>query len=214
MTSRPPQTHRARATAARAEWAVSGLRVVADVSVADTEVKRRAGVGITGGLRHLDTLRFLLTLPPDEAIPVAQFSSYERQLAGRAARALLGIETHPKGTERLFTRNAQPPLHVNLVSVHGPATRRTLRLATTFAPYAARRIVTTRRVDAEFAIEAQYYGVGITALDIDGAHLTASPAPFLPSRFTGASWLFAEHAYDHLVGDRRALSATPAIARA
>jgi hypothetical protein len=193
---------------------VSGLRIVADVSVADTEVKRRGAVRVTGGLRHLDTLRFLLTLPLNEAIPVARFSSYEKQLVGRATRALFGAETRTNEDERLFTRTAQPPLHVNLVSVHGPATRRTLRLTTSFAPYAARRIITTRRVDEAFAIEAQYYGVGITTLDNDGAHLTASPAPFLPSRFTGASWLFAEHAYEHLTGETQALSATPAIARA
>jgi hypothetical protein len=193
---------------------VSGLRVVADVSVDDTEVKRRAAVSVRGGLRHLDTLRFLLTLPLNEALPAARFNSYEKQLAGRAARAVFGAETRTNENGRLFTRTAQPPLHVNLVSVHGPATRRTLRLATSFAPYAARRIITTGRVDESFSIEAQYYGVGITALDNDGAHLTTSPAPFLPSRFTGASWLFAEHAYEHLTDEPKALSAAPAIARA
>ena len=186
MTSSPPRTHHACAAAAHAEWAMSGLRVVADVSVADAEVTRRSGLGVSGGLRHLDTLRFLLTLPLDEALPVARFSPYEKKLAGRAARSLFGTETHARGNGRLFTRTARPPLHVNLMSVHGPATRRTLRLATSFAPYAARRIITTRRVDAAFAIEAQYYGVGITTLDNEGAHLVESPAPFLPSRFTGA----------------------------
>jgi hypothetical protein len=193
---------------------VAGLRIVADVSVTDTEVKRRAAVRATGGLRHLDTLRFLLTLPLNEAIPAARFGSYEKRLAGRATRALFGAETRTKEDELLFTRTAQPPLYVNLVSVHGPATRRTLRLATSFAPYAARRIITTSRVDEAFTIEAQYYGVGITTLDNDGEHLTASPAPFLPSRFTGASWLFAEHAYEHLTGETRAVSAASAIARA
>lgn len=190
-----PSTPRTSDAPACAEWVAGGLRIVADASVTSIEVKRRTDAQAPGGFRHLDTLRFLLTIPLNEAVQESRFSGYEMTLARRASRALLGVETATNEHERLFTRIAQPPVWISLVTVRGPATRRTLRLASSFAPYAARRIVATGPVNDSLAVEARYYGVGISTID---ERVIVSPAPFRPSRFTGASWLFAEQAYEHL----------------
>ncbi|NYE95882.1 hypothetical protein FHU41_002132 [Psychromicrobium silvestre] len=54
-------------------------------------------------------------------------------------------------------------------------------------------------------LEAAYYGVGIvigTSVQLSedplALEVLLEPAPFLPSRYTGALWRFAEVAYDSL----------------
>lgn len=206
--------HRSPTTTARAEWMTGGQRTVADLQLADEEIARRDTTPDSRGLEHLDTLRFLLTLPVNETLPTRPFSGYELRLAHRADAARFGLLDKPRGQDPSFTRVARPPLQVTLVTVHGPATRRTLGLATSYAPYAARRIITSQEVPAAFAVEAQYYGVGITTVRDGIEDEVVAPAPFRPTRFTGGSWVFAERVLAHLREDPlRSVSAERATAR-
>ncbi len=201
MTLHSTRPSRHAATDVSVEWVAAGMRVVADIHLVTTEIERRRAFGSLGaGLDHLDTLRFLLTLPIGEAVPARGLTPYEARLASRAVAARFGRMERSHTRAAAFVRLAHPPVHVDLITVHGPATERTLRETTRFAPYAARRMHTPRPVGSALMIEARYYGVGVTVADIGGGHDILDPAPFTPARYTAASWQFAERAYSRLAG--------------
>lgn len=177
-------------------WNAGGLRIHADLEPHLPEIQRRRAAHAAGSVQHLDTLRFLLTLPVDQPTALAGLDAYERRLARRAVRCAFAEERTVARNRSALIRKAEPPVTVQLISVFGPFRRSTLQLATTFAPYARRRIVApSGQVDEMLLLEAAFYGVGVTVADANGERTVAAPAPFQPARFTGASWLFAERIY-------------------
>ncbi len=179
-----------------ASWVSGVLRVHADLELHGEEIQRRRAANATRPVQDLDTLRFLLTLSVDQPVAIAALGAYERGLTRRAVRFGFAEKRTIAGNCPAVVRKAEPPVTVELVSVLGPLSRRTLQLATTFAPYARRRLVVpSGRVDETLLLEASYYGVGVTVTDDDDERTLVTPAPFQPTRFTGASWLFAERMY-------------------
>lgn len=177
-----------------ASWVSGVLRVHADLELHGEEIQRRRAANATRPAQDLDTLRFLLSV--DQPVAIAALGAYERGLTRRAVRFGFAEKRTIAGNCPAVVRKAEPPVTVELVSVLGPLSRRTLQLATTFAPYARRRLVVpSGRIDETLLLEANYYGVGVTVTDDDDERTLVTPAPFQPTRFTGASWLFAERMY-------------------
>lgn len=186
-------------------WEAGALRVHADLELHLTEIQRRHAANPTGPMQDLDTLRFLLTLPVDQPTALASLDAYERRLARRAVRCGFAEERIVARSRTALIRKAEPPVTVKLISVFGPLRRGTLQLATTFAPYARRRIVApSGQLDETLLLEAAFHGVGVTLADVNGERTLAAPAPFQPARFTGASWLFAERIYAQVISSTTA----------
>lgn len=94
------------------------------------------------------------------------------------------------------------PVVPNRVVVRAGRWRSGLRAIESYAGYCERHLVVPRpRSGAdELELECSFFGVGLAYTDGDGEVLSA--APFLPARFTLASWRFAEQLYERwLIGD-------------
>lgn len=97
------------------------------------------------------------------------------------------------------TRRADVPLHLDLVTVHGPTPAPALAHASKFAPFAARTAVIDRlpggAARTRILTEADFYGIGVATGD-GTVHLP--PAPYRPVRHTPARWGFYEYVYRKL----------------
>lgn len=170
-----------------------GVDVVADVSVDAREVSRRAAHGAAGqSLGGPDVLGELLQIPTDVALPTAWLG---RRLRGLLESAPWHVIQPQAGLVRRVT---VPAARVDQVSVPTTRWRTGLRQAGRFAPYCARRLLlkSLPRDVSTLVLEATYWGVGVAvADDAGGCRELVVPAPFVATRYTGASWAFAEQAY-------------------
>jgi hypothetical protein len=158
----------------------------------------------------LDAYNILLSMPV--GVPQAQslFSAYEWRALTQAVWAV-NLDAGHNG-EMVATRHARPPVRVIRANVLGGPWSAALGKAARFAPYCERRIVLPRLPEADtlLKLEASYLGVGVAvpASSSDGSSSgrlleeVVPAAPFLPSKFTGAAWKFAESVFDQIqMGD-------------
>lgn len=173
----------------------AGSWVYAEVVPHTQEVQRRRSLGSIDVPHELETLDILLRVPLDEAVSEAVLSRRERDKLRRLSPGLVHFDTDGNGKPTVH-RLAVPPASVQHVMVPGRNWITALTHATKFAPYCRRSILLSSMPADEdmLLLEARFYGVGI-ALGRnggDGLDWILEPAPFVPERFTGASWRFAE----------------------
>lgn len=162
------------------------------------EVQRRRYIGGMIMPEDLESLDLLLRVPLDGAVSEAVFSRRERDKLRRLGPRLIHCDVD--GATRAVRRLAAPPASVRDVFVRRKNWNTALRQATRFAPYCRRSIILpSLPVDAEtLLLEACFFGVGV-GIDAGGGATPLwllEPAPFVPERFTGASWKFSEAALE------------------
>lgn len=154
------------------------------------EAARRKASGL-GGISSPDVLNLLLDLPLGMPVPVKSLTRWER-LALRAAP--LGAVSITKGE---VTREAVPPVAVDLAIVPARTWRAGLQAAGRFAPFCARMMVlgsSPRDLDG-LITQAGFYGIGVAVADQAEPQLLVMPVAFRRKRFTAASWQFLEEVY-------------------
>ena len=164
----------------------------------------------TAPATKLDTYNILLSMPVGVPCTESLFSAYEWRALTQAAWAV-SIVAGQNG-EMAATRLARPPVTVRRANILGGSWAAALGKAARFAPYCERRIVLPRLPEGDtlLKLEASYLGVGVAipASSLDDSS-SSTPleevvpaAPFLPSKFTGAAWKFAESVFDQIqMGD-------------
>lgn len=183
---------------------VRGVDAILEIEFDADELRRR-------GFRpapetKLDAYNILARMPVGTPQHKAMFSGYEWRALMRTEWAVR-IDVARNG-ETFATRTARPPVTIRRASVVGRSWAAALGKATRFAPYCERRIVLQRLPgdDVLLKLEASYLGVGV-AVAADAPH--SSPggvalesvvpaAPFLPLKFTGAAWKFAETVFGQI----------------
>lgn len=165
-----------------------GVDVLATVRLDRAEVERRreAPVDLTGA--SSSSLSALLRLSIAEPCRLDGVPEAVRSLA----------ETWPGVFEDMgggWVRRAVVPLgYVETVAVPSASWRSGLRLAGRFAPYCTRQLVleSVPRDLGLLTMEAGYWGVGVDVLREGEVETVVEAEPFRPSRYSGASWMFAE----------------------
>lgn len=173
-----------------------GLDVEVEVEVDAGELAARERQGLSlDGLDHAH-LGALLALPRWETA----------QLADLPAAAQTFVRRHPELVERsgdgLVRRRVGPPLWVELVTLPTPRWQDGLKLVGRFAPYSARRLSLSAEPEdvGDLCVQATYWGVGVRIADGGEVRDLVQPESFVPHRYTGASWAFAEQALAALRG--------------
>jgi hypothetical protein len=89
------------------------------------------------------------------------------------------------------------PVVPQRVIVRAERWRSGVRALATYAGYCERHLVVDRPRNGsdELELECSFFGIGLRYAD-GGDSEALSAAPFLPARFSLASWLFAEQLYD------------------
>ena len=176
------------------------VHCVVDIDVLEHARRQAEGVGAINDWRVLDA--------PNGLKPGVAVSSREVPAWGlRALRQAGGAVA--KSGRGWVTREARVPLIVDVVVVTDTRWRRGVQRATRFGPYCQRVLALPRLpVDStNLLLEAHYLGVGLWTAKATGAGLPGraagglvlEPAPFVPQRFTAASWAFAEDAYRQIL---------------
>ncbi|WP_432245626.1 hypothetical protein ACRB8A_03835 [Arthrobacter sp. G.S.26] len=177
----------------------AGGWVDAYVSPHEREVLRRRSLGVLAMPQDLESLDILLRVPLEGAVSEAIFSRRERDKLRRLGPGLLQCDVDGTG-RRTVRRLVVPPASVSQIVVRGRNWRSALVRATRFAPYCRRAIMLPAvPVDEEMLLlEARFYGVGV-AVSIGAGEAPVwrlEPAPFVPDRYTGASWQFSELVFE------------------
>lgn len=177
----------------------AGSWVYAEVVPHVDEVQRRRSLGCVEIPEDLETLDVLLRVPLDGAVSETVLTRRERDKLRRLSPGLVhfDVDSTGKGTVR---RMVVPPASVQHVMLRGRNWEIALTQATRFAPYCSRSILLPS-IPAEeemLLLEARFYGVGVGIVTGGGEAPTwlLEPAPFVPERFTGASWKFAESFFE------------------
>lgn len=182
----------ARAPSAPVRGPVCGHHVQATLhlSIDPVEHRRREAAGLRE-ITDYSLLDTLFGLPVGEPVPLDALTGREREDVGQAPHGVLDI------SGGCVTRLAVRPCRVELATVRGTCTRKTLARASQFAPFCTRAVITTVRPTApEELIEFHYWGIGVIHEDPDGAReVLVEPQPWRPQRVTPAGWRFAENAY-------------------
>jgi hypothetical protein len=164
-----------------------GVSAHAVLHVDRDEHERRQRAGLAA-IEDSEVLGALLSLDAGMATDWAGLPTAVLRAVRRAGAGAAVVE------RQAVTRLAQVPAQVALVVVVDSQWGRGLRRAARFGPY-TERVLLLPRVPAnpdELLIEAAYLGIGVATPE--QPQLVAR-APFLPMRFTAASWAFAEAAY-------------------
>lgn len=157
-----------------------------DIDACELEMRDREAVDLAG-LDH-GHLGALLAVPRWERARFASLPSATKSLVRRRPDLV------ELGRDGYVTRRVGPPLWVDMVTLPTERWRTGLRTIGRFAPYSARQLQldkVPRDVD-DLCVEATYWGVGVCVAGADGVRQLVEPEPFVPERFTGASWAFAE----------------------
>ncbi len=173
-----------------------GIDVRVDVEVDVQEIDYRAEAGIDLHGLGSDELGALLAIPRWEHARRTTMSAPSLRMA--AVRPDLVEQTAAGCVRRLVG----PPVWVEMVSLSTGGWKGGLRAIGRFAPYSARRLVLSRTpadID-ELMVEATYWGVGVRVVNEGAVEDLVEPAPFVPHRYTGASWAFAEQAFAATAG--------------
>jgi hypothetical protein len=158
------------------------------------EVDRRAAQQM-GVISSPDVLNLLLDLPLRMPVPISSLTRWERSALRSAPRGAVSI------VDGDATREAVPPVTVDLAFVPARTWRGGLEIAGRFAPFCTRVMVLNRRPSEldEVRLQARYYGIGVMVVDQAGAEVLVEPAPFRRQRFTAAGWQFLERAYQQVI---------------
>lgn len=160
---------------------------------------REQGLSLTG----LSTVQFgaLLAIPRWSYAAPAELPAGSRALARRHPDL---VEHESDGRVR---RRVGPPVWVEMVTLPVARWRAGLSAIGRFAPYSARRLLLTRVPDDtdDLRVQATYWGVGVRIERADGFEDLVEPEPFVPQRYTGASWAFAEQTLAAVREEPRAL---------
>ncbi len=165
-----------------------GVDVGCLVEVNEEEHWRRRARGL-GAIGDRSVINALAGLPAHaEVLRASLPSAVERALRREAAAGTVD------GGQGVVRRRAVPPLRVALVVVQDTVGPRGLARASRFGPYAQRLLIMPGLPadPTELLLEAAYLGVGVATPEQPDV---VAPAPFTPTRFTSASWAFAEQAY-------------------
>lgn len=164
------------------------------VDLVEHERRQNASLGSINSPAVLD---LLMQLPVGLPVPVGVLQDRDRRFL---CRLQPGIVERAGGE---VTRLAVKPVMVELATVVGRVNQRTIGLASGFAPFCSRAIVTTARPSGARLAEADFWGIGVV-LECDGVRETlVEPEPWRPMRHTVPGWLFTEQVY-------RAILAAPA----
>jgi hypothetical protein len=157
---------------------------------AEHDHRERNGLG---AITDRNVLEVLLGIEPGVETATAGLPARVRPVLRRAGD---GAVVLGRGT---VTRTASVPLTVECVTVTDTDPARGLARASRFGPYCARVLSLSRLPGdpVELLLEATYLGIGIAVPD-DPEVVAA--AVFRPVRFTAASWMFAEAAYEQFLG--------------
>ncbi|GAA3604247.1 hypothetical protein GCM10022419_106130 [Nonomuraea rosea] len=180
----------------RGSWSrvvLQGTSVLLHYEPDQIEIERRRRTG-PAAITSPDALRVLLDLPVNAPLPL---SAVERAASDALHRLPNGAIHMDQGC---VTRLAVPPIKACLAVVPTRSWRVGLERAGRFAPFCARAMLLSappRDLDV-LRMEADFYGIGVI-VDADGeSHVMVPPAPFELRRFTAASWLFLEEAYQQI----------------
>ena len=135
-------------------------------------------------------LDLLLALPVGIAVAVRALSWHQQQTVRRLPRGAADrTRTH-------VTRLAVRPCRIDLATVSGPPTGRSLGRASWFAPFCSRALIVPRAPRRkDFLSEADFWGIGVT-LDHGGEQeVLVEPEPWVLRRHTPAGWRYVERAY-------------------
>lgn len=158
------------------------------VRVDPVEHQRRQLVGL-GGIGSPAVLDLLMQLPVGLPVPVGVLQDRDRRCLRRLQPGIVEL------TSGEVTRLAVKPTVVELATVEGRVNQRTIGLASGFAPFCSRAILTPVRPSAARLAEADFWGIGVI-LERDGVRETLfEPEPWRPMRHTVAGWLFTEQVY-------------------
>lgn len=164
-----------------------------------SELERRR---ISGGVLSTDMAKLdtLLQIPTNVYVPQESLSPREWAYVAGLGPGL--IDRYSKESGFCLRRLAVPAARVTGAFITGKNWRKALSSATQFAQYCQRSIIIPDRPRDEdlMLMEAAYYGVGVflgrvRSAEGSGAEIEQTilePEPFVPARFTGASWQFAE----------------------
>lgn len=184
-----------------------GVDVLTDVHLDRLEHGRRTAAGTggqkLGGLRLLDAL---LALP--ELVPVP-LNRFDRDTLAKLQALPAAVQFRANDLVRV----CRPAISVSLVTVAATSWRQGLRLAHRFAPFCSRRIVLDKTPrDRELVLlETSYWGIGVTLIQGDEERVWSEPAPFMPTRYTGAAWLFDEDVYAEVCSAARGGAVTEPV---
>jgi hypothetical protein len=172
-----------------------GVDGLADVSIDLLEHERRAAVGAAGQpLGGVWVLEALLALPEQVSVPVDHVDPAILAQVKKSPQAL----AYPASDA--VCRVGRPAATAGLVSIPTDNWRRGVQQAHRLAPYCARRIVlaTEPRRPGLMLLEASYWGIGVMIQDCRVEREVLAPAPFVPTRYTGAAWSFDEILYSQV----------------
>ncbi|WP_246144473.1 hypothetical protein [Actinacidiphila oryziradicis] len=154
----------------------------------DLSERERRSEACTGILNRSDVINLLMGLPVGQAVPVAALSDAERRALKHVPR---GVVLREGAT---VTRAAVQPLRVDLAVVPGRGWQSAMEQAERFTPFCARAALVDgplrRRDDA--IMQADFYGIGLLAVQGDEVEMLVPPRPFVRKRYTAAGWRFVE----------------------
>jgi hypothetical protein len=136
------------------------------------------------------SLDLLLALPVGVPVAVGALSWHQQQALRRLPRGAADrTRTH-------VTRQAVRPCRIDLATVSGPPTRKSLERTGWFAPICSRALIIPRAPRRkDFLAEADFWGIGVT-LDHGGEQeVLVEPEPWVLKRHTPAGWRYVERAY-------------------
>lgn len=162
------------------------VHVEVDIDVQELERRERGGLSVAG-LGHA-RLGALLTIPRWEFARLSSIPDAGRRLA-RARPDL--IDQRAGGFLR---RRVGPPLWVEMVTLPVERWRCGLKAIGRFAPYSARQLQLAHAPEDlnDLCVQATYWGIGVQIAEDGLVRDVVVPEPFVPQRYTGASWAFAE----------------------
>ncbi|MFB2583443.1 hypothetical protein [Herbiconiux liukaitaii] len=154
----------------------------------------RASLGL-GPILRFDLLTALLPISATEWTSAAGLTASAIELVN-AEPDYFDVNYEDSGVHvRRAVRPIVHPIGVRIATNHW---RQGLEWAGRFAGYAERTLMVSENTsDLEQArLEAMYFGVGLVVQrpnELD--EIVSHPAPFMPERFSAASWYFSEQLY-------------------
>lgn len=167
------------------------------VVVNQAEWQRRAETGCTAVVR-LDVLDALLGLPVGLPITVTDLTVRERRVIDRLPNSVV----EHRGYDVI--RRVEPAADVTHAAVKARDWWCGLVRAGLFAPWCSRSMVLPSRPpnEAEAALQASYYGIGIV-IETGTDHVTlVEPEPWVNHRVTPAGWWFTEEVYEQMTSTK------------